>query len=29
MKLIATGTIGGKAEDAGFKTKRMLSGPDL
>nr|WP_315164502.1 methylglyoxal synthase [uncultured Flavobacterium sp.] len=27
IKLIATGTTGGKAEDAGFKTKRMLSGP--
>ena len=24
IKLIATGTTGGKAEDAGFKTKRML-----
>ncbi|WP_413998657.1 methylglyoxal synthase [Flavobacterium sp. W1B] len=27
IKLIATGTTGGKAEEAGFKTKRMLSGP--
>mgnify|MGYP006175452371 FL=1 len=27
IKLIGTGTTGGKAEDAGFKTKRMLSGP--
>lgn len=27
IKLIATGTTGGKVEDAGFKTKRMLSGP--
>ena len=27
MKLIATGTTGGKAEEAGFKVKKMLSGP--
>ncbi|MEY4963639.1 MAG: hypothetical protein RLZZ323_958 [Bacteroidota bacterium] len=27
IKLIATGTTGGKAEEAGFKVKRMLSGP--
>ncbi|OYX85672.1 MAG: methylglyoxal synthase [Flavobacteriales bacterium 32-34-25] len=27
IKLIATGTTGGKAEKAGFKVKRMLSGP--
>jgi len=27
IKLIATGTTGGKAEEVGFKTKRMLSGP--
>lgn len=27
IKLIATGTTGGKAEEAGFVTKRMLSGP--
>ena len=25
--MIATGTTGGKAEEAGFKVKRMLSGP--
>ena len=27
IKLIGTGTTGGKAESAGFKTQRMLSGP--
>lgn len=27
IKLIATGTTGGKAEMAGFKVKKMLSGP--
>ena len=27
IKLIATGTTGGKAEAAGFKVKKMLSGP--
>jgi methylglyoxal synthase len=27
IKLIATGTTGGQAQDAGFKVKRMLSGP--
>lgn len=27
IKLIATGTTGGKAEAAGFETSRMLSGP--
>ena len=27
IKLIATGTTGGQAENAGFKVKRMLSGP--
>jgi methylglyoxal synthase len=27
IKLIATGTTGGKAEDVGFKVTRMLSGP--
>ena len=27
IKLIATGTTGGKAEQAGFKVTRMLSGP--
>jgi methylglyoxal synthase len=27
IKLIATGTTGGLAEEAGFKTQRMLSGP--
>jgi len=27
IKLIATGTTGSKAEKAGFKVKRMLSGP--
>ncbi len=27
VKLIATGTTGRKAEEAGFKVKRMLSGP--
>lgn len=27
IKLIGTGTTGGKAEAAGFKTRRMLSGP--
>jgi len=27
IKLIATGTTGGKAETAGFKVKKMLSGP--
>nr|WP_315152065.1 methylglyoxal synthase [uncultured Flavobacterium sp.] len=27
IKFIATGTTGGRAEEAGFKTKRMLSGP--
>ncbi|MEG0851621.1 methylglyoxal synthase [Flavobacterium plurextorum] len=27
IKLIGTGTTGGKAEAAGFKTQRMLSGP--
>lgn len=27
IKLIATGTTGGKAEVAGFKVKKMLSGP--
>ena len=27
IKLIATGTTGGKAEEAGFTTRRMLSGP--
>jgi methylglyoxal synthase len=26
IKLIGTGTTGGKAEAAGFKTQRMLSG---
>ena len=27
IRLIATGTTGGKAEGAGFKVKKMLSGP--
>jgi methylglyoxal synthase len=27
INLIATGTTGGKAEEAGFKVKKMLSGP--
>ena len=27
IKLIATGTTGGKAEEAGFTVRRMLSGP--
>ncbi|OOG67076.1 methylglyoxal synthase [Flavobacterium sp. A45] len=27
IHFIATGTTGGRAEDAGFKTTRMLSGP--
>ena len=27
ISLIGTGTTGGKAEAAGFKTRRMLSGP--
>ena len=27
IRLIATGTTGGKAEAAGFKVKKMLSGP--
>ena len=27
LKLIATGTTGSKAETAGFKVKKMLSGP--
>jgi methylglyoxal synthase len=27
MQLIATGTTGSKAENAGFKVKKMLSGP--
>ena len=27
IKLIATGTTGGRAEAAGFKVKKMLSGP--
>ncbi len=27
VRLIATGTTGGKAEAAGFKVKKMLSGP--
>jgi methylglyoxal synthase len=27
IQLIATGTTGGKADDAGFKTRKMLSGP--
>jgi methylglyoxal synthase len=27
IRLIATGTTGGQAENAGFKVKRMLSGP--
>jgi len=27
IEFIATGTTGGRAEEAGFKTKRMLSGP--
>lgn len=27
IKLIATGTTGGQAESAGFKVKKMLSGP--
>jgi methylglyoxal synthase len=27
INFIATGTTGGRAEEAGFKTKRMLSGP--
>ena len=27
IKLIATGTTGGQAEHAGFKVKKMLSGP--
>ena len=27
IKLIATGTTGGKAVNAGFKVKKMLSGP--
>ena len=27
IKLFATGTTGGQAQNAGFKVKRMLSGP--
>lgn len=27
IRIIATGTTGGKAESAGFKVKKMLSGP--
>ena len=27
IKIIATGTTGGKAEEAGFTVRRMLSGP--
>lgn len=27
IKIIATGTTGGKAEKAGFKVRKMLSGP--
>jgi len=27
IKIIATGTTGGKAEKAGFKVKKLLSGP--
>ncbi len=27
INFIATGTTGGRAEEAGFKTRRMLSGP--
>ena len=27
IKLLATGTTGSKAESAGFKVKKMLSGP--
>ncbi|HEU0136103.1 MAG TPA: methylglyoxal synthase [Flavobacterium sp.] len=27
IRLVATGTTGGKAEAAGFKVKKMLSGP--
>jgi methylglyoxal synthase len=27
IQFIATGTTGGRAEEAGFKTRRMLSGP--
>jgi methylglyoxal synthase len=27
VKLIATGTTGGQAQNAGFKVKKMLSGP--
>ena len=27
IKLIATGTTGGRAEAVGFKVKKMLSGP--
>lgn len=27
IQFIATGTTGGRAEQAGFKTRRMLSGP--
>ena len=27
IKIVATGTTGGKAESAGFKVKKMLSGP--
>jgi methylglyoxal synthase len=27
LKIIATGTTGGRAEAAGFKVKKMLSGP--
>lgn len=27
IKIIATGTTGGRAESAGFKVKKMLSGP--
>jgi methylglyoxal synthase len=27
IKIIATGTTGGRAEAAGFKVKKMLSGP--
>lgn len=27
IRIIATGTTGGKAENAGFKVKKMLSGP--
>ena len=27
ISFIATGTTGGRAEEAGFKTRRMLSGP--